>query len=513
MQPDMPPDEPASILLVDDCQGNLATLRAILEPLGERLVCAESGAEALRQLLVGEFALILLDVQMPGIDGFQVASLVRERPATAHLPIIFLTAVSRDAAQVFEGYEHGAVDYLLKPFDPYILRAKVAVFVDLYKKTRLVERQAELLRQREREALERSSEHRFRSVTESIAAGIWAADERGRFYYANRCARAFGGSMDFIDAVDEGDRERVGATWREAVGGRRPFDLECRLGDRARRAARWHLVRAVVQYGEEGSPAGWIVSGTDIEELKHANRAKDAFLAIASHELRAPLSAVLAQTEPALLERRRSDPDYPDKVFAAIRRQTRRMSRLVGDLLDVGRIQAGRLSIQREEFDLAELAGEVVERMQAQAPRHAIRLTAGGTLRLFADAGRLEQVLTNLLSNAVRYSPDGGAIEVACGLEPDGVHLRVADRGIGIPPDKLATIFDAFERAHGDAYGGLGLGLNIAQGIVEQHGGRIWAVSTGRPGEGSEFHVLLPRRLPAERAEPTAAAAVAAALE
>jgi signal transduction histidine kinase len=179
-------------------------------------------------------------------------------------------------------------------------------------------------------------------------------------------------------------------------------------------------------------------------------------------------------------------------VFAVIRRQTERMSTLVTDLLDIGRIQAGKLSIQREEFELAELAAEVVERLRPTSPRHDIRLSLEQGLRMAADPGRLDQVLTNLLSNALRYSPEGGDIELACRRESDCVHLQVVDRGIGIPPDKLGTIFDAFERAHGGAYGGLGLGLNIVQGIVEEHGGRIWAVSTGRPGEGSEFHVMLP---------------------
>lgn len=486
MSTDPPPDEPASILLVDDRQANLTALSAILEPLGERLVCASSGTEALRQLLTREFALVLLDVQMPGIDGFQVATLIRQRPATAHLPIIFLTAVSRDASQIFEGYEHGAVDYLLKPFDPYILRAKVSVFVDLYKKGRLIEQQSELLRQREREALERSSERRFRSVTESIAAGIWAADEQGRFHYANRCARALGGSNDFIDAVDEAERGPVEEVWRQAVAGQRPFELECRLG------RRWHLVRGVIQYGEEAAPSGWIVSAADIEDLKQANRAKDAFLAIVSHELRAPLSVVLAHTEPAMIERRRREPDYPDRVLAVIRRQTQKMSRLVGDLLDVGRIQAGKLSIHREEFDLAELAAEVVERLRPAGERCAVRLEVAGPIRMCGDPGRLDQVLTNLVANAIRYSPDGGDIEVACGREEECVHLRVIDHGIGIPADKLETIFDAFERAHGDAFGGLGLGLSIVRGIVEQHGGQIWAVSAGVPGQGSELHVVLP---------------------
>jgi PAS domain S-box-containing protein len=503
-------EERVSILLVDDRPGNLMALEAILEPLGERLVRAESGTEALWRLLEEEFALILLDVQMPGLDGFQVASMLRNRPATRHVPIIFLTGLSREQSQVFQGYEYGAVDYLVKPIDSTILRAKVSVFVELHKKTKLVSRQADLLRQREREALERESEHRFRSVTECIAECIWVADRAGKFTYENRTARGFGPAQDeaadFLAAVHEGDRANAASLWGTALASGESFELECRLCRRADGDPRWHIVRGVPQVGIEGKSTGWIVSAADIDdrkraedellatkgELEVASEAKDVFLAAASHELRSPLAAILAQVELALLDLGGNTTEFPGKAFSLILRQIGRMSRLVEDLLDVSKISAGRLSLEVETFDFAALASEVIERVQVASRRHVIRLDSPARLPIVADRDRLDQVLNNLLSNAIRYSPEGGDVYLTVKVEGEDVHVSVRDQGLGVPPEKQADIFDRFERAHSVSYGGLGLGLNIVQGIVAQHGGRIWVDSAGVAGRGSTFHVVLP---------------------
>jgi PAS domain S-box-containing protein len=505
------PSTGASILLVDDRPANLMALEAILEPLGERLVRAESGTEALWRLLEEEFALVLLDVQMPGLDGFQVASMLRGRPATRHVPIIFLTGLSREQSQVFQGYEYGAVDYLVKPIDSTILRAKVSVFVELYKKTKLVARQADLLRQREREALERESEHRFRSVTECIAECIWVADRAGKFSYENRTAREFGpapveGAADFVAAIHEADRGHAVSVWGSALASGASFEFECRLCRRAGGAPRWHIVRGVPQLDIEGKSTGWIVSAADIDDRKRAeeellatqrqlevaSEAKDVFLAAASHELRSPLAAILAQVELALLDLGGNTTEFPGKAFSLILRQIGRMSRLVEDLLDVSKISAGRLSLDVEPFDFAVLASEVIERVQVASRRHVIRLEAPACLPIVGDRDRLDQVLNNLLSNAIRYSPEGGDVHLTVKLEGDDVHLAVRDQGIGVPPEKQVDIFERFERAHSVSYGGLGLGLNIVQGIVAQHGGRIWVDSAGVAGRGSTFHVVLP---------------------
>lgn len=507
---------PASILLVDDAPANLTALEAVLEPLDARLVRANSGEEALWKILAEEFALVLLDVQMPGMDGFRVASMIRARPSTSTLPIIFLTALSREPSHVFKGYEHGAVDYIVKPFDPSVLRSKVSVFLDLYRKTKLIEQQAEALRLKERQELERRNEHRFRGVTESVADCIWAARPSGAFYYANRNARQCsprpaGDSFSLLEAVHPEDSTELERLWSHALNAGEPFELECRMRH-SEEDWRWHITRGVPECDEDGRILGWIVSATDIhrrkqaeetlvaaeQQLRLANEAKDAFLAAASHELRSPLSILKAQAQLAVRRLGNDTSDFPGKAFALIDRQVDRMARLVEELLDVSRIQHGRLSLEPEQFDLADLAFEVSERMQMTASAHEIRCEVPRGTFLTADRGRLDQVLTNLLTNAIRYSPGGG--EILVGGEALGHEVRffVRDRGIGIPPENHRTIFERFGRAHGSRYGGLGLGLTITEGIVLQHGGRIWVESEGEHGKGSTFYVQLPRSIDSE---------------
>ena len=356
-----------SVLLVDDRPENLLALEGVLKPLGARLVKARSGEDALLHLLRETFAVILLDVQMPRLDGLQTAELIKQREQTRHIPIIFITALSRETAYIFKGYEQGAVDYLLKPIDPEILRAKVRVFCDLFVRGEMI---------------------RMRSV--------------------------------------ESD-------------------------------------------------------------------AKDVFLADVIHELKTPLAAAKAQAQLALhqLGDRRTDATTA-RSLRLISQQIDRLNRLVGDLLEASRLEAGSVELQTSQFDLSALLEEMRNRMQPLGDRHPIRINAPEKLSLIADKDRIEQVLANLLSNAIRYSPEGGPIEVDAETTGDGVHIQVRDRGLGIPREHQQLVFERFGRAHGTAFGGLGLGLAISKGIVERHGGRIWVESTGRPGEGSVFHVKLP---------------------
>ncbi|GMU07097.1 hybrid sensor histidine kinase/response regulator [Corallococcus caeni] len=631
----------AAILMVDDHPANLLALEAILEPLGQDLVKATSGEEALKQLLQRDFAVILMDVQMPGLDGFQTAALIKQRERTRTIPIIFLTALSRDAAHVFKGYAHGAVDYLLKPFDPEILRSKVSVFVDLFLKEQQLQRQATLLRQRDREALERQSALRYRRLTEALPEPMWAARADGSLTYANRAWREYTGHQEgyelslssFLQDVHPADRERMRTVWADAVVQLQNSTEEFRLR-RKDGVYRWHLARAVPEHDEHGALVGWLAIATDIDDkrraeealarfkttldatldcvlmftpdtltlayanagaakqlsatveelvglsvlevesafdetgfrkllaplmsgtlpsqtystnhrrrdgtevpvevvlqyvaegegsgrfisvarditerqraetaLRLASEAKDAFLAAASHELRTPLAAAKGHAHLALLKLGGQTEAGPGKSLQIINRQIDRMAKLVEDLLDISRLQAGRLSLELEPFDLSQLVLETRDRMAVLSQTHELKVEVPERLEGTWDRGRLDQVLTNLLSNAIRYSPEGGQVLVRLVAEGDsGVHLSVKDQGVGIPSEKQRIIFERFGRAHGSKYGGLGLGLTISQGIVEQHGGRIWAESTGTAGQGSTFNVWLPRRTEAQAATPT----------
>ena len=359
--------QPPRILMVDDRPANLVALEAILEPLGVPLVRALSGEEALLQLLQGDFAVILLDVQMPGLSGLETAELIKKRERCRHIPLILITASSREATYVFNGYAHGAVDYLLKPVDPGILRAKVSVFIDLYRRGETIRQQAALLGQSE---------------------------------------------------------------------------------------------------------------------------AKEAFLALVAHELRTPLTTAKAQAQLALRQMPAEEKSPARPALNVISRQIDRLVKLVGELLDLNALESGRLSLNLTEFELGPVLAEAIERMRPFSAEHTIDFQPPADLLITADRDRIEQVMVNLLSNAIRYSPDGGRIEIALRREGDKIQLSVTDQGLGIERDKQELIFERFGRAHGTSYGGLGLGLYITKGIVEQHVGRIW-VESGR-GRGSTFLVELP---------------------
>lgn len=496
------------ILLVDDVPANLTALEAVFAPLGCELVFASSGEEALRALLRDDFAVIILDVQMPGLDGFQTADLIRRRERSRHIPIVFLTAVSKEREFIFRGYERGAVDYLVKPFNPDILRAKISVLVELHQRREQVRMQAEELLRHERAALERASALRYQQLVDMMPQCVWGNRADGTIEIVNRVWVEYTG-LDLAEANDGGwtrvchpdDLERVLSCWKQVVETGSTFDCEVRIRRASDGVYRWFLARAVPERNAHGEVERWIGTATDVDDqrrnreaLAAAVQSKDDFLAAASHELRTPLAAAKAQVQ---LTTRRLEGKADDTIGRSMRlvaAQIDRMTRLVEDLLDVSRLSTGRLSLQLVEFDLCERIRGEVERIQALSPQHEIAIDVPEKLEVVADRDRIDQVVINLLTNAVRYSPGGGPIRVTALTALDTIEVAVADRGVGIPEDKQAQIFERFGRAHGARYGGLGLGLTIAQGIIEQHGGRIWVESSGTPGEGSVFRFSIPLR-------------------
>jgi PAS domain S-box-containing protein len=490
----------AKILVVDDHAANLLAIEGVLEPLGHTVLKAKSGEEALRILLDHEVALILMDVQMPGLDGFRTVQLIKERERSRVTPVIFLTAINKEAAHVARGYDTGAVDYLFKPFDADILRAKVAVFLELHlAKERLLQQEI-ALRKAERVAHEAAMARRFRALTDAMPHCVWAARRDGSVYYVNRTARAYLGKATATsdeyrigDLCHPDDEARVRDAWSRCLRDGHEWETAFRMrGEDGN--YRWFLGRVVPERNFDRGITGFIITATDVDELRRAMEAKDVFLAAASHELRTPLAAARAQAELARrwLERAATADERTFRAVDTTCKQIERMGKLVENLLDVGRIQNGRLSLDIAPFDLCDLLAECCERARSLATSHTIELAAVAPVNVLADRSRLDQVFTNLLSNAVRYSPQGGLIVVEVVADAERVVTRVRDQGVGIPVEKQKEIFERFGRAHGSRFGGLGLGLTIAGGIVEQHGGGIHVVSTGVSGEGSTFEVTLP---------------------
>jgi PAS domain S-box-containing protein len=274
--------ERAKILLVDDRHENLLALSAILEPLGQELVRAESGEEALRRLLHDDYALILLDVQMPDLDGFETARLIKQRERTRHVPIIFLTAISKEAEHVFRGYEAGAVDYLMKPLDAHVLRAKATVFIELWRAREEARRAEELLREQQLAAERRESEERYRSLAEALPQIVWTTDADGRTTYFNERWYEFTGvsrdaPMHASEVMHPEDLPRAIQRWEEAHAQGGVFETEYRF-----RAAdgtyRWQLARALPLRDTAGAITGWVGTATDIEDRRRMEE-RERFLA------------------------------------------------------------------------------------------------------------------------------------------------------------------------------------------------------------------------------------------
>jgi PAS domain S-box-containing protein len=273
----------ANILIVDDKPANLMALRAVLEPLGQNLVEASSGGDALR-LLDGEgpFAAILLDVQMPELDGVETAILIKQREKTRHIPILFLTAAMREDLDIFKGYAVGAVDYLIKPVEPDILRAKVAVFLELHRRDVTIRRQAELLRERrdrEIEELRRASEQRYRDLADSMPQIVWTSTDSGIVVYRNRRWYECAGLGDLPEqplgweaVLHPEDLAAFEDRWERALKSGEDWEGEFRFGSRAKGVYCWHLVRVLHAKDAQGR-GSWIGTSTDIDDRKRAEQA------------------------------------------------------------------------------------------------------------------------------------------------------------------------------------------------------------------------------------------------
>ncbi len=509
--------EPVNVLLVDDRAEDLLSLSAVLDGRGYRLVRARSGAEALRCLLRQDFAVILLDIVMPTMDGFEVAAMIKQRERSRHTPILFMTAEGADVGRLYRAYSAGAIDCLEKPIDVNAVRAKVAIFVDLYRKELTLRRQAVALQEAERRehnvqiaALEFAATRRYVNLAEAIPHIVWTASPEGALDYANRCWVEYTG-VPVDEARGEGwqetlhadDREPCRRAFQSAIAAGDAFMVECRLR-RADGAYRYHVCRAAPERDPEGKLAAWLGTFTDFEEIKQAIGARDEFMAIASHELRTPLTALKLRIQ-SLVRVRQGDSDLRERLEGALR-QTGRLERLIDNLLDVSRIATGHLDVELEPLDLSETVQEVADRFSADAER------AGVTVELDLpeesqgrwDRLRVEQVLTNLLSNAIKYG-QGGGVCIALRMSELEAEIRVTG-GSPIAPANLQRIFDRFERAGGPrSAGGLGVGLYVTRQIVAAHGGTIEARC--EPGDVPVFLVALPRWTETEPLSPVAASA------
>jgi signal transduction histidine kinase len=535
--------ETANILLVDDRDAQRLALATVLEELGENVVHAASGREALRRLLRQEFAVILLDVNMPGLDGFETAELIRQRQSCQDTPIIFITAAADDT-HLNRGYSLGAVDYILTPVIPEVLRTKVGVFVELFKKTAQVRRQADALRQ--------SAGQLHRLTEASLAINAAQSIDRVLEIATRSAAAVIGARQAALTACIEEDgipatkivtfsdvhglRRRRETTRSDATAPvpddwTRPLRLSiAELEARGERHAPRHLSGTLPLHGWLAAPLtagdertigvlqlsnknGADFSEDDetilvqlaqivtiaVENIQHnqareANRIKDEFLSTLSHELRTPLQAMLIWTR--VLRQERLETELRSRGLAVLERSMKSQQRLIDDLVDVSRIVAGKMRLDVGSFDLAHAIEAAVDAIRLGAAEKEIDITCTlpSQCPITGDAARVQQIIGNLLSNSVKFTPNAGHIEIRLDQSQGRARIQVRDTGKGISSDFLPHVFERFRQADSSstrAYGGLGLGLPIVRHLVELHGGSVTAESAGE-GHGAVFTVHLP---------------------
>ncbi len=547
-------DEKTHILIVDDLQEKLLVFKTVLEELDQNLILVRSGSEALREILAREFAVILLDVNMPDIDGLETARLIRQYKKSAHTPIIFITAYA-DEMQTAQGYSLGAVDYILSPVNPEVLRSKVKVFVELYQmqqrtrsmaEEKVARARAEAARAAAEDTTRRSDflarashelgasldlEQGMRRLVELVvpqmadtAALVVDSELDQPFIVYRGLSPARGGGIETRAAAGYADLPRkLAEALQRVVREGLPLEGETvcyplRIGDRTLGALALGLGSAspallprdlVTLQDLVGRSAialdnarlysslqREIVRSRQAEgELQDANRRKDEFLAMLSHELRNPLAPIRNAVE---VIRRLAPPD-PKLTMArdVVDRQVSLLARLVEELLDVSRISRGKIALKKEPVELARIVAHSVETarplIDARAQTLSVSVPAA-PVWLSADFARLSQVVANLLNNASKYTGESGRIELTATAAEGHAAITVRDNGSGIEAQLLPKVFDLFvqgERALDRGQGGLGIGLTLVKRLVELHQGTVEVASDGL-GRGACFTVTLP---------------------
>ena len=566
------PSLPVNILVVDDVPAKLLAMEALLSELHENVVCVHSGADALRQLLEREFAVILLDVNMPDMDGFETAELIRQHPRLRRVPIIFMTAASDDT-HALRGYSLGAVDYVLTPVVPDVLRTKVRVFVELF-------RMAAELRQQAEERVTLAREQAGRAAAEEAARRSALLADAGKHIARSLNLEATAKTVlellvpdladsttlrlrrNGADIVYARHRHRTDAAGEASA----PATPDAPAGVSASPAAPSPVVLQAMdaaaatlgrqlivdRAGGAGSvrgvacplfargallgvlavvhaPAGGRVydaaSVALIEEM--AGRAaialdncllyreieerdirKEQFVAMLAHELRNPLGAITSAV--AVMEM--VGGDAGDRAREIIKRQLHGLAQLVEDLVDTTRITTGKISLTRSPINLAESVTRCLRTIEiaGRTQGHHVAVDLQETW-IHADSARIDQVLANLIGNALKYTPAGGHISIRVCAVDDRAVCEITDTGLGMSPEVLQRAFELFyqeERSSDRGRGGLGIGLTLVRQLVELHGGIVEATSAGE-GRGSRFTIRLPLSVPGGPSE-TGPAAVPA---
>ncbi len=502
------------ILIVDDRQENTFSLRTVLEQYGFRSDTALSGEEALKKVLKNDYALVILDVQMPGMDGFEVAEAITGMNKTKDIPIIFLSAVNTHKRFITKGFESGAVDYLTKPVDPDILMLKVRNFYRLYEKNHA-------LKEAEKQLSATVSE--LHSTLDSLPQPAFTASKMGGIEFVNRQWFLFADAKDRFPQTLPGTPS-LDEQWAESIRSEKAFEAEVCIKNLADGQYYYHLLKASPVYVGV-TISRWVGTLTSIHEQKMLNetlerkvaeRTKELleinrelaisnnelqqFTSVASHDLKEPLRKIqffgsLIMDNGGLDEKGAT---YMDKII----RSSKRMSQLISDLLSFARLSE---DLRFEETDINQIISDILVDLELDIEQKSAVVEVQTIPPLEVVSSLMRQLFQNLIGNALKFSKPGVPPRIKIWAEPGATpgnqhkqnpeysfcRLFIADNGIGFEEMYKDRIFSLFQRLHArEAYEGTGIGLTIAKKIVEKHYGEITVES--KPGEGTTFTILLP---------------------
>lgn len=480
------------ILIIDDKPENLFSLKTILTLHSFPVDTAQSGEEALKKVLKNSYALIILDVQMPGMDGFEVAEALSGYSKSKDVPIIFLSAASTEKKFITKGYTAGGIDYITKPIDPDILLLKVKTLYKLSEQTRQLNEMQDVLRseiefrkQAQAEINARALE--LRSILESIPQLAFTTTAAGEIEYTNSQWLNYVSSQDRFPATHPDDTD-INETFRKALPAGQPIELEIRMKRTIDSEYRYYLLRAV-PVRENNAIVKWVGTFTDIDDQKQAIKRKDEFISIASHELKTPLTTIKAYVQ--LLERMLADNHARNYVERTLL-QVKKLDDLITDLLDISRIESGKMKFDKKRFRFEVMLSGIIDMTRQTYPDFKFERKGAADVEVFGDELRLEQVLVNFVSNSVKYSAARKEVHIETTVADNKLRVAVKDFGIGIPKEHQPNLFKKFYRVEDNArhIQGLGIGLYICAEILDRHGGEYGVNS--EPGEGTTFYFSIP---------------------
>lgn len=488
------------ILIVDDNQNNLFSLKKLLESKDFQVDTADSGQEALGKALKNDYALIILDVQMPEMDGFEVAETLAGYSKTKEIPIIFLSAVNTEKKFITKGYASGGKDYVTKPVDPEILLLKVKTFYNLQEQSLALKKTQQILElevkgRRESQVTMKSQIDHFHLMLESLPQIAFTLNNEGVVDFVNGKWYEYSISDTSFPETHPDDLD-IKEEFARCKKKGKALQLEIRIKNRKTENFRYHLLR-VTPVLEEGIIKNWVGTFTDIDDQKKVEKEKDEFLSIASHELKTPLTSIKAYVQlldrKLKLEKESSEAGFMVKVHD----QIEKLNTLITDLLDVSKIDNGKLKINKKPTNLENTIQNAIDTILQTHDENKVKIERHGfipDILIPFDAIRIEQVLINFLTNAIKYSPQNNQVIVTTFVdeEEQEVKVNVTDFGIGIPDYKQEAVFHKFYRVEESSlqFQGMGIGLYICSEIIKQHHGSIGVSSI--VDEGSTFYFTLP---------------------